>query len=261
MPVENRPLILSIETATRTGSVAITSGQRLIASREGAAQSSHSTTLLSDIDAILKEAGASLRDVDLFAVAVGPGSFTGLRIGLATAKSFAATLSRPCVGIPTLFAVAHAAGASERTLAMLPAGRGEVFAQLLSVGENGAVRAAGSAVHLPPRTLLDLAGDIFPLKWAGEGAHLHAAAIRDQALTNSIEFRGEGHEGHTSPPPKERLWVLAPPVRALAGVVAALGLRQFESGDACRPEDLRAIYVRPSDAELNEQCRKQKLEG
>ncbi len=252
---------MSIETATRPGSVAITNGARLIALRAGDAAGSHSTTLLRDIQWVLTEAGITLSEIDLFAVAAGPGSFTGLRIGLATAKSFAATLTRPCVGVPTLFAVAHAGGTSQRTMAMLPAGRGEVFAQLLSVDENGAVRALSQAVHLNPQELLDQAGELTPLRWAGEGAHLYREAIRDQAHAGSIAFRDEAREEDAELTAEEKRWALAPPVIALAESVAALGLGYFRSGDAVRPEDLRAIYVRPSDAELKEQCRKQVLAG
>ena len=78
------PFVLSLETATRAGSLAITRGQELLASRTGDAQVSHSTNLLDQIKSALDEAGLKLSEIDYFAVATGPGSFTGLRIGLAT---------------------------------------------------------------------------------------------------------------------------------------------------------------------------------
>lgn len=254
-----RPLILSIETATRTGSVALQRGAHLIATRKGDGHTSHSTILLRDIGELLREAEIGLREIDLFAVAAGPGSFTGLRIGLATVKSFAQTLVRPCLGVPTLHGVAHAAGVSKQTAALLPAGRGEVFAQLLSVNEDGTVEALDKAVHMAPGRLLEMMKHIESLKWAGEGALLHREAIRDFARHQSINFREEGEEGGASQSDDEKVWTLAPPPSSiLASDVAMLALQRFEAGETSRPEDLRAIYVRPSDAELKEQCLEQR---
>src|SRR5690242_12795990 len=126
------PLILSLETATLAGSIAVSRASSVLAHRVGRPEVSHSNTLLSDINDILSRLDLSIRDIDLFAVASGPGSFTGLRIGLATVKAFAATLHRECVGIPTLEAIAHSAGVAHAVVALLPAGRGEVFVQMRS---------------------------------------------------------------------------------------------------------------------------------
>ena len=134
--LSTEPIILAIETATRAGSVAIARGENILASRPGDASSSHSQDLIENIDAVLREAAIELSAIDLLAAAIGPGSFTGLRIGLATAKSFAVSLGRRCVGVSTLAAVSHAAGVAERVVALLPAGRGEVFAQMFSVRDD-----------------------------------------------------------------------------------------------------------------------------
>jgi len=115
-------MILAIETATRAGSVAIARGENILASRLGDASSSHSQDLIENIDAALKEAGVELSTIDLLAAAIGPGSFTGIRIGLATAKSLAVSLDRRCVGVSTLAAVSHAAGVGVPIVALLPAG-------------------------------------------------------------------------------------------------------------------------------------------
>lgn len=258
VPANNTPLILSLETATRAGSVTLARGSHVIASRSGDAQTSHSNNLLHQVESVLKEACLRLSDIELFAVATGPGSFTGLRIGLATVKALAATLERPCAGVPTLHAVAHAAGASERTLALLPAGRGELFAQSFDVDDNGTVQALDEAAHLTPQRLLEINGKQRFLKWAGEGAHLHAEAIRQLASHNSITFRDEAREGRAPLISQGAIWTLAPPTEVLAEDVAALALKNFNAGEAKGPEELRAIYVRPSDAELMEQCREQK---
>src|SRR4030081_2020973 len=127
------------------GSVFLGRGNVELATRTGDPRVSQSFSLLNDISDILRQASASLHEVDLFACASGPGSFTGLRIRLATVKALAASLNRPCVGIPTLQAVGHAAAPSSATVALLPAGRGEVFAQMFSVSKYGTVSEVDSA--------------------------------------------------------------------------------------------------------------------
>jgi tRNA threonylcarbamoyladenosine biosynthesis protein TsaB len=249
------PLILSLETATRTGGVALTSGSQLLALRAGEAQTSHSMKLLHSIEEMLEETGISLQDVELYAAASGPGSFTGLRIGLATIKSFAATLSRSCVGIPTLSAIAFAAGPSPRTLAMMPAGRGEVFAQPFSVGESGEVTSLGKAVHQTPEKLLDGVVHLNQLKLAGEGVQQHELLIEMRAKQEGISLVYE-EESDNEVVDKavidvEKQWLVTLPVKALAVDIAALAYLDYQNGATLKPEQLQAIYVRPSDAELN----------
>jgi len=246
-------LLLSLETATRAGSVAITRGATLLASRSGDAQVSHSTHLLDQIKSALDEARLKLSEIDYFAVATGPGSFTGLRIGLATVKSFAATLKRQCIGIPTLHAIAHAAGESSRTIALLPAGRGEVYAQNLAVSSAGLVQPLDAPTHLTPRQLLEIVAPLRALKWAGEGAHIHAAAIAARALAEGIEFRVADCQDRMSV--DENQWTLVEDVEVLAVSAAHLARWCLRSGKASLPQDVQALYVRPSDAELKEQCR------
>lgn len=251
MSSNKTPLILSIETATRAGSIAVARGETLLAAQAGDASVSQSSHLLQIVGNALEDAGTTLSDIDIFAAATGPGSFTGLRIGLATVKSFAATLKRPCVGVPTLYAVAHAAGESERTLALLPAGRGEVFAQLLAVKQSGDVHPLDSPIHITPHKLLEKVRAEKSLKWAGEGARVHAEAIKARALAEGILYRDESQNLHVEQN-KEQQWILAPAQEVLATDVGQLALLKYRSDKVVSPELLRAIYVRPSDAELNE---------
>lgn len=251
VPDSEFPLILSLETATRTGSVALTRGRHLLAMRAGEAQTSHSTKLLQRVEEVLEEARAGLADVELFAAACGPGSFTGLRIGLATVKAFAATLSRSCVGVQTLAAVAHAAGQSKLTLAMIPAGRGEVFAQLFSVSENGVVTPLNEAVHQSPEKSLAGVMNIDGLKFAGEGAQQHESLIKAMAEREGVSLVHENAAQHENVEAVEKRWVIGSQVESLATSIAALAYMSYRSGEAVGPEQLKAIYVRPSDAELN----------
>ena len=251
MQVNSRPLILSIETATRAGSLTITRGSELLASYVGDARTSHSTNLLEEIERMMKETRVALDDIDAFAVATGPGSFTGLRIGLATVKSFAATLNRPCVGIQTLHAVALGAGESEATIALLPAGRGEVFAQRFTVSGESFVQPFESPTHIRPGSLLDRLVSIRRLKWAGEGAQIYLEEIKARAQAEGIDFETTESKAEVG---DEVRWTLVNSTVALAASVASLALALAPFDDTYSPQNLRAIYVRPSDAEINERC-------
>jgi len=227
MSIESGPLILSVETATLSGSVALARGEHILATFAGDSGVSHSNTLLHDVDKLLNDVQVDLPEIDLFAVASGPGSFTGLRIGIATIKGLAATLDRPCAGIPTLEAVALAAGESLRSVALLPAGRGEVFAQLFSVTKDGFVTALDEPTHISPQRLVEKYGLLENVLWCGDGA-----------IANKLLIE------------RESRWRIAPPAPVLAAQVASLALTKFREKQLEQPDALQAIYVRPSDAEL-----------
>jgi tRNA threonylcarbamoyladenosine biosynthesis protein TsaB len=250
--MNNAPVILSLETATLGGSVFLGRGKAELATRKGDPQVSHSNSLLRDIHDSLDEAGLTLQDIDLLACASGPGSFTGLRIGIATLKALAATLERPCVGIPTLQAVAHAAGPSSATVALLPAGRGEVFAQMFSVLADNVIEI-DQAAHLSPQKLVEKYGVFVNLTWAGAGAHQQRELLWNYAQQQGIVFTEQFPDSKISP--GEPGWKLAAMEANLASHVAALAFQRFQSGKMQTPHSLGAIYVRPSDAELKEQCR------
>jgi tRNA threonylcarbamoyladenosine biosynthesis protein TsaB len=223
------PLILSVETATLSGSIAIHRGAEVLASSSGDPAVSHSNTLLADIDRLLSTTNLTIREMDMFAVASGPGSFTGLRIGIATIKALAATLNRSCVGVPTLEAIAHAAGPSSRTVALLPAGRGEVFCQMFSISADGGPTELDKPAHLPPQKMIERYANLGDILWTGDGAQLYKTLLQEAC----------GSE--------------APIVAAdsvLAIHVGTLALRRFASDSSHGPNDLHANYVRPSDAEL-----------
>jgi tRNA threonylcarbamoyladenosine biosynthesis protein TsaB len=264
MPSNEIPLALSIETATRAGSLALMRGTQILDSSVGTEHETQSNILLQQLDSLLKKNGCTLHDIKLLIAALGPGSFTGLRIGLATVKSLAATLEIPCVGIPTLSAIAFASGTSERTIAMLPAGRGEVFAQLFTVESRDQVTAIGEPVHLSPQTLLEKMKAEKSLMWVGIGGQLSETMLEAYAAqqginwrTGSVEDYPSGHEqkenwlraGNN----QKKCWMLAEPVGNLAQCVGILGWHEWQRGEQIgKMEELQAIYVRPSDAELNQ---------
>ena len=240
----SEPLILALETATRAGSVSLALGARILASVAGDASSSHSNDLIENIEKILRDTGRELSEVDVFAAAVGPGSFTGLRIGLATAKSLAMSMNKMCAGVSTLAAVAGAVGESDRVVALLPAGRGEVFAQMFAI-RNGNVDPLDSATHISPQSLATKYGDFQTLLWAGEGAHLQSEVLCAEAGLRAFDFESNGGKGSRSTG-----WTIAPPQNKLAESVAKLALQQWRDQRLVLPQDLHANYLRASDAEI-----------
>ena len=235
-PNISEPLILAIETATRAGSVSLALGRRVLRSISGEESASHSSDLIENIETSLRAAGRDLTAVDLFAAAAGPGSFTGLRIGLATIKSLAVAMEKKCVGVSSLAAVALAAGQSDRTVALLPAGRGEVFAQMFVV-RDGRVNALDSATHITPARLVEKYAAFPHLIWAGEGAQLYSQVLRGRT------------DGQESAPPLMG-WKIATGQDFLAEAVAALAFEAWRDGSTIEPQNLRANYLRASDAEI-----------
>lgn len=246
---EGELLTLGVDTSTEKRSVALLRGRSLLAERVSGLREGGSASLLSDIERLLADASVKLKDVGLFAAAVGPGSFTGLRSGLATVKGLALVLAKPSVGIPTLHAVAYGARPAERVVALIPAGRGEVFAQLLGLDEEGRVTEHEPPAHLPPALLVEKIARLGAgVTWAGGGAFKFKELLRQAAETAGIEFV-EAPETNAG----SGAWRLARAEDALARSVVEIALlREGERGGASAG-DLSAIYVRPSDAELKEQ--------
>lgn len=245
-------LTLAVDTATGRRSVALVRGGRVLAAVARDAFDGGSANVLGDIERALQETSVELEDVGLFAAAAGPGSFTGLRAGIATVKALALTLERPVVGVQTLHAVAHAARPAERLFALIPAGRGEVFAQILGVSAEGEIEERERPTHVPPARLIEKAARLGGgVKWAGGGAQKFVDLIRDGAVAAGFEFREVEDERYVA---REGEWVVAPPREALAVSVAAIARAKFSRGESEGAQGLRAIYVRPSDAELNERC-------
>jgi tRNA threonylcarbamoyladenosine biosynthesis protein TsaB len=128
-----QPLVLAFDTSHRKGGVAVARGTELVCEVLFDAADTHSATLMPSIDVAMRTASTKIEEIDLFAVTIGPGSFTGLRIGLATAKAFAAIRRRPLVPVTSLEVLASAFPfAVENVLPLIDAHRGEVYGALYS---------------------------------------------------------------------------------------------------------------------------------
>src|SRR5437870_4546246 len=130
--------VLALDTTTPAGSVALVEERGVIAERRGEPSRTHAERLPTAIVSLLDECGVPMSGIDLFAVASGPGSFTGLRIGIATIQGLAFVAGRPLVGVSALEALVQEAGVMAAPGAIvgawMDAHRGEVFSALYRVG-------------------------------------------------------------------------------------------------------------------------------
>lgn len=175
------PLVLAVESATSRLSVALLQGETLLAEAASGDAGHHAEQILPLVDAVLVEAGRRASDPEAFAISIGPGSFTSLRVGLATVKGLAFGTGRPIVAVPTLEALAFGTLASGGPLpraAVLDARRGEAYAAVFEVSEgrltrlvaDGLFSPAELAAVLPERCLV-----------VGEGAAIFGAELRSLA--------------------------------------------------------------------------------
>lgn len=226
---ETSPLVLALDTATRRASVACCSAAQPLAAAEREV-TTHSEGLMRLIDEVLDRAGCALTDLGAIVCGLGPGSFTGLRIGLATAKGLCLAGDLPLIGICSLDAIAHVTGgvAGQLPIAVLTnAGRGELFGRLYRGGQPlGEPWVTGDS-ELVDR-LGSAAGERLLL--AGSGAVARADALRG-LVPNGRLAPAECHA-----------------IRASALVAVALTRLQRASYDdltACEPIYVRAPDIRP----------------
>ena len=150
VPVLADLLLLALESATSFASVALLRGGDLLAELTTTGARPHSERLLPGVDRVLAAAGITLAEVGAFAVSIGPGSFTGLRVGVATLKGLAFGDERPVAPVPTLAALAaSAAGSAHPVVACLDARRGEVYAAAWGPGAAGLAPLVPEGVFTP----------------------------------------------------------------------------------------------------------------
>ena len=224
-------MILALDTSSAAGSAAIVDGDRIVLERAGDPSRTHGERLPRELMALLAEAGVDVHAIDRFAVATGPGSFTGLRIGIATIQGLALAQGKLVVPVSTFDAIAFSVRSSiahrpSPIGVWIDAHRGEVFATLY--GPDG--RVLEEPTSLPPDATLDawataLAGG--QVTFAGDGA------IRYRQL---VENRLRGAAG---------IPAAAPP---LAGAIGRMAARK--AARAVAPHAIVPLYVRRSDAEL-----------
>ena len=222
--------LLTIQTATPAGSVALTTGEQLLGELSLNVRRPHGNWLLGAIEQLLKVAGMVVADLDGFGVTVGPGSFTGLRVGLAIIKGLAMATGKPIAGVSTLQTLAMQAPYAALPLCtLLDARKQEIYAGQF-LWQGGWPQPTGVERVLPPELLL--AGIAEATLFIGDGATVYRTLITRQL----------GPRPHFLPA------AYAPPRAAHAALLAR---RAFLAGAALPPAAVNPVYIRPSEAEIN----------
>jgi tRNA threonylcarbamoyladenosine biosynthesis protein TsaB len=231
-------ILLGIETATELVGVAVADDRGPRAAVWTTGRRRHAESLAPAIAHVLEQAGLSLPDLDGVAVDLGPGLFTGLRVGVATAKGLAQGLGLGLLGLTSLEVLAHAAygaGWPGPVVAVVDARRGEVFAARYAPPASGSgtamVESSPPARFTPEALAAELAGR------PGSSAML---AVGDGARRYQVvlgEVAGLRIAGPASPPPD---------------ALVALAAERLAAGAApARPEAVRPVYLREADAQIN----------
>ncbi len=222
-------LVLGVETSTMQGGVALVSGDRLVSEYTLNVEATHSERLLPAIDRMLHDAGIGLDALGGIAVSIGPGSFTGLRIGLSTVKGLAYATGLPVVGVPTMEALAWTIPfVGQQVCPVLDARKQEVYAALFRF-ENGVLVRSMPETALAPELLCSKIRR--PTLFLGDGLEAYGELFRrrlgDRLLVPPLASRG-----------------------ARAACVAELGRQRLLRGERDATDSLAPCYLRPSEAEL-----------
>ncbi len=228
-------IILGIDTSTNHGSVAIAEGGSLLSESFLPLNSSYSKTLINSLDDLLKKCKIGINDIDGFAVSIGPGSFTGLRIGLSTCKGFNLATGKPIVPVGTLDAIAESflsdSGVFQSSILLCPildAKKGEVYASLYK-NEKGVIKKLEDDMAVSPERLCHKINE--PVIFFGEGIKTYGDFIKNK-LNGLAHFYNDAQKN------------------SVAASIALLGGKKIERGDIEDSTLLKPRYIRRSEAEI-----------
>ena len=220
--------ILALDSSAVVASVALCDGERLLAEYTLNNGNTHSETLLPMVECLFRHFGVTARDIDLFAVSSGPGSFTGVRIGAATLKGLAFASEKPCAQVSTLEALAENLVSLPALICpVMNARRSQVYTALFRSDGQRLVRLMeDSALSI---TELDeiLAAYGEEVLFCGDGYDITLSAI-EKTKTRPLPFRLRLQSAYS---------------------VAQVALRRFEEGNYVKDQELTVTYLRPSQAE------------
>jgi len=224
--VENM-YFFAIDTATNSGGVALSRNSEVIGVAMCKTPMSYSERLIDYTDFLLTQLSVSMDEIDCFVVANGPGSFTGLRIGIAAAKGFCMALEKPAIGLSTLEALAwRFRHVSTRIAPMIDARRQQVYGALYEYGAGGLSVLREGCVKPPAEWLKDLPSG--GCTFVGDAAQMYGQTIAAE--------RPEGKVVATD--------------NCVLNELCELGYLRFTRGESHSGAELRADYIRPSDAEM-----------
>lgn len=221
--------ILTLDTSTAAGSVAVSRGETLLGEILLQVPATHTDRLLLTVRQILSDLRLEIGNIDAFGVVRGPGSFTGLRVGMATVKGLALATGKPVLALSSLQTLAvQAPWCRFPICTLLDARKQEVYAAFFR-WENGYPSPLGEEAVLPPEKLLDaIEGETLLI---GNGAGAYRSLICSRL----------GGHAHFAP------WSLTPPRASHAAILA---LADFRAGRTTTPAQLAPHYLRLSEAEI-----------
>lgn len=224
--------LLSLETSTKMGSIAITDNTQLLGEFQIAIKDTFSEMLLPTIDYVLKSTKTAIQDVDAFALAQGPGSFTSLRIGMSVVKGLALKNKVPIIPIPTLDGLASNLSYSHLLICpLIDARKGEVYTAFYKKQSNHSLGKLSDDRVIAPEKLIDEIDE--ETVFLGDGSILYGDLIREKLR----------EKAHFAP-----LNLLYP--RATA--ISSLALQVIKKDQVPLQSDLfRPVYVRSPEAEVN----------
>ena len=222
--------VLGIDTSTPCGSIGLIEGEQFLCEYSLQVKVSHSERVLKTINRVLEDSGVSIGEIDGFAVSIGPGSFTGVRIGVSAVKGLAFATSRRVAGVSTLDALAQNVRYSPHLISpLVDARKGEVYTALYrSTGKDGLIKLAPE-MAIKPVDLLDKIEE--NALFLGNGVYTYGDLIR----------RKLGDMAHIAPSPLNFVH---------GAVVAQLGRQKLEKDEYLDLEGFTPHYIRRSDAEL-----------
>lgn len=229
-----QPLILSMDTATSCSAVALTFGTRkdgrVLASLSLTGNVTHSRRLFTAIDYLMKKTEVGWPAIAGIGVSMGPGSFTGLRIGMATAKGLAAAAGKVLLGVSTLDSLAARLVTPRLICTVLDARKKEVYAAFYRCDANGFSERVSDIAVMAPEKLASIISE--PVLMVGDGALVYGDVFRSLLGEKVFFAPSQLHE----------------PSASSLGMLAG---EMLESGEQLDVADAVPVYIRSSDAELN----------
>jgi tRNA threonylcarbamoyl adenosine modification protein YeaZ len=249
-------LTLSFDTTNEHGGVGIYRETECLAEIANRAGTNYSISLFDMLDRVLTEARLQLGDIDLLAVANGPGSFTGIRVGLAAAQGWAKALGRPARGVSVLEAMVEAAAAdTDLALAVLDARRGEFYLCPFRRSDIGGPESGGDLLHGGNSLRYSAEAEGMAMKpdqielWVRQLAGNGCSSDAPPSMCCVIRAQDRAAQLLRSTLSGMFDWKVVPGI--LTGAIACLALRAHREGKPESPSGLDAYYVRRSDAELH----------
>jgi tRNA threonylcarbamoyladenosine biosynthesis protein TsaB len=225
--------ILALDTSSGVTKIAVASGDKLLKSMEVPPDEKRSENLWSDVQSLLTGLDLTIGDVDVFSVCVGPGSFTGLRVGMAAVKGFSAAGGKPIVGVSSFEVAAFAAAPAQFVCSMVPAYKGDVYSQLFSFDEDG--------FPVPQNE---------PMVSTFDKALQRVAGVDEVIIAGDAAYTGVGHPVSDGQQPDQRTSAIKRIEHNPAEDLARLALLKLGRGKVETAESLKAVYVRPAEAEI-----------